>query len=131
LEYIGMMDDEPVEPEKGSLMDVLADRMNKSLVYKPDERDMLLMRHDITFTYDSGQRKERITAIMVDYGIPGGDSSMARTVSLPAAIGTRMLLEGRMQASGVHIPVVPEIYNPVLEELDQMNISFTETRSTV
>jgi saccharopine dehydrogenase (NADP+, L-glutamate forming) len=131
LEYIGMMDDEPVEPEKGSLMDVLADRMNKSLVYKPGERDMLLMRHDITFTYDSGQRKERITAIMVDYGIPGGDSSMARTVSLPAAIGTRMLLEGRMQASGVHIPVVPEIYNPVLEELDQMNISFTETRSTV
>jgi len=77
---------------------------------------------------DGGKRKERITAIMVDYGIPGGDSSMARTVSLPAAIGTRMLLEGKIQLRGVQIPVVADIYDPVLEELERMGIGFTETR---
>ncbi len=79
---------------------------------------MLLMRHDITFAYDNNQRKECITAIMIDYGIPNGDSSMARTVSLPAAIGVRMLLEGRIKLSGVHTPVIAEVYDPVLEELE-------------
>jgi saccharopine dehydrogenase-like NADP-dependent oxidoreductase len=92
---------------------------------------MLIMRHDITFTYQDGKKKECITAVMVDYGIPDGDSSMARTVSLPAAIGVRMLLEDKITQRGVHIPVVPGIYNPVLDELEQMGIAFIETRSTL
>ena len=128
MKFIGLLDDRPVEIERGSLMDMLADRMQKALCYKPGERDMLLMRHDITFEYEGGKRRERITAIMVDYGIPGRDSSMARTVSLPAAIGTRMLLEGKIQLRGVQIPVVADIYDPVLEELEKMGIGFKETR---
>jgi len=91
---------------------------------------MLLMRHDLDFDYEDGAREERITAIMVDYGIPRGDSSMARTVSLPAAIGVRMLLQGKIPQRGVHIPLEPGIYQPVLAELDKLGISFTETRST-
>ena len=131
MEYISLFQDRPIEIASGSLMDLLADRMAKDLDYKPGERDMLLMRHDITFTYPDSQRKECITAIMVDYGIPNGDSSMARTVSLPAAIGVRMLLEGQIQQRGVHTPVVPGIYDPVLAELEQMGISFTETRCSL
>jgi saccharopine dehydrogenase (NADP+, L-glutamate forming) len=128
MKFIGLLGDQPVEIASGSLMDMLADRMQKSLAYKPGERDMLLMRHDITFEYDGGKRKERVTAIMVDYGIPDGDSSMARTVSLPAAIGTRMLLEDKIRLRGVQIPVVADIYDPVLEELEKMGIGFKETR---
>jgi saccharopine dehydrogenase-like NADP-dependent oxidoreductase len=128
MKFIGLLSDRPVEIESGSLMDMLADRMQKALCYQPSERDMLLMRHDITFEYEGGKRRERITAIMVDFGIPDGDSSMARTVSLPAAIGTRMLLEGKIQLRGVHIPVVADIYDPVLEELEKMGIGFKETR---
>jgi len=131
MKFIGLLEETPIVVEHGSLMDVLADRMNKTLVYKTGERDMLLMRHDITFTYDDNSRTERITAVMVDFGIPGGDSSMARTVSLPTAIGVRMLLEGRLTLRGVQIPVVEEIYTDVLAELDQMGISFTETRQSV
>ena len=124
----GLLAAQPIEIESGSLMDMLADRMQKTLAYKPGERDMLLMRHDITFEYDGGQRKERITAIMVDFGIPNGDSSMARTVSLPAAIGTRMLLEDKIRLRGVQIPIVADIYNPVLDELERLGIGFKETR---
>jgi saccharopine dehydrogenase-like NADP-dependent oxidoreductase len=131
MKYIGLLEDRPIDTEQGSLMDIMADRMNKSLTYKSGERDMLLMRHDITFAYDNNQRQECITAVMIDYGIPNGDSSMARTVSLPAAIGVRMLLEDRIKLSGVHTPVIAEVYDPVLEELEQMNICFTESRSTV
>jgi hypothetical protein len=52
---------------------------------------------------------------------------MARTVGLPAAIATRMILEGRIPLTGVQVPVVPEIYEPVLAELERLGISLTET----
>ena len=68
---------------------------------------------------------------MIDFGIPQGDSSMARTVSLPAAIGAHMLLEGRISQRGVQIPIVADIYNPILEELEKLGITFTETKQFV
>ena len=131
MKYIGLLSDEPVGLDKASLLDIMAHRMDKGLAYQAGERDMLVMRHDLTFEFDGGKRRECVTAIMVDYGIPNGDSSMARTVSLPAAIGTRMVLEGQIKLRGVQIPIEPGIYVPIMAELEKLGISFTETRSTV
>jgi len=64
---------------------------------------------------------------MVDFGIPNGDSSMSRLVGLPAAIAARMILQGEICLTGVHTPILPEIYNPVLAELETMGVAFTET----
>jgi hypothetical protein len=64
---------------------------------------------------------------MIDYGIPYGDTSMARTVGLPAATAVRMVLHGEFPGlTGVHVPVIPEIYEPVLAELDELGIGLTE-----
>jgi hypothetical protein len=130
LRYIGMLTDKPIAADKASMLDLMADCMARTLVYKEGERDMLLQRHDLTFTYPE-DRKECVTAIMVDYGIPGGDSSMARTVSLPAAIGARMILEGTITIRGVQIPILPDIYLPILDELETLGIGFEETRAAV
>jgi saccharopine dehydrogenase (NADP+, L-glutamate forming) len=62
----------------------------------------------------------------VDHGIPNGDSSMSRTVSLPAAIAAALILDGRIKTRGVAIPVLPEIYEPVLEELKNLGIECRE-----
>ena len=53
---------------------------------------------------------------------------MSRTVGLPAAIGARLVLEGRIGLTGVHVPVHPEIYGPILEELEALGIRFEEKR---
>jgi hypothetical protein len=37
-----------------------------------------------------------------------------------------MILTGRINATGVLRPVTPNIYNPVLNELEQLNISCKE-----
>jgi len=47
-------------------------------------------------------------------------------VGLPAAIATKLILQGKIDLVGVQVPVVPEIYEPVLEELSQMGVSFVE-----
>jgi saccharopine dehydrogenase (NADP+, L-glutamate forming) len=130
LLYIGMLDDKPILGDRSSMLDLMAERMAKTLAYKEGERDMLLQRHDLTFSYPD-DRRERVTAIMVDYGIPGGDSSMARTVSLPAAIGARMILENKITIRGVQIPIIPDVYEPVLDELETLGIGFEETREKI
>jgi saccharopine dehydrogenase (NADP+, L-glutamate forming) len=52
---------------------------------------------------------------------------MAKTVGLPLGIAAKLILQGRLSLTGLHIPILPEIYEPVLEELKLHGISFEET----
>lgn len=124
LEWLGLLDPEPV-PQKTTLLDVLADRMLERMPYREDERDMVILVHKFRVDYDG--REEVISATLIDFGDPHGDTAMARTVGLPAAVGARMILEGDIDVSGVHIPVLPEIYHPILDELERLGISFEES----
>lgn len=81
---------------------------------------MLLMKHTFVAEYPGG-KKEKITCTLIDYGIPNGDSSMARTVSLPVAIAIRLVLEGKFTATGLQIPIVKDLYEPILNELEALN----------
>jgi saccharopine dehydrogenase (NADP+, L-glutamate forming) len=87
---------------------------------------MVALQHLIRVVYPDGSREE-IHARLVQTGEPWGDSAMARTVSLPAGIATRLILDQGVMAQGVNIPVLREIYEPVLEELEERGISMKET----
>jgi saccharopine dehydrogenase (NADP+, L-glutamate forming) len=127
MEWLGLFGDTPVAADAKSPIDVLAALMNEKLVYADGECDLCVMQHEFEAEYPDGRREETISTL-IDTGIPGGDSSMARTVSLPAAIGAKMILEGKITDRGVFIPVAPSIYEPVLEELaSDVNVIFRET----
>ncbi len=125
LAWLGLFSDEPLPEGREAPIDILAARMESMMAYKPGERDMLVMQHEFVAEYPD--RKEAITATMIDFGIPHGDTSMSRTVGLPAAIAVRMILHGEFSGlTGVHVPVIPEIYEPVLAELTELGISLAE-----
>ncbi len=130
LEWLGLLSDEPLPVQKGSALDIVAARMVEKLQYREGERDMIVLQHEFIASYPDGKR-ERIISTLVDFGIPGGDSSMARTVGLPAAIGTKLILEEKIKERGVHIPVLPEIYIPILGELKELGIAFKEKIETL
>ena len=69
---------------------------------------------------------KQMNCTLIDFGIPDGDTAMARTVGTPAAVGARMILEGKIDLTGVHIPVRPEIYEPILNELERQGIAIEE-----
>lgn len=127
LEWLGLFSEEPLPLQKGSALDIMGACMTSKLSLAEGERDMIILQHEFIAVYP-GNSKEKIISTLVDYGIPQGDTSMARTVGLPAAIGARMILEGKIRETGVHIPVLPDIYAPILEELKNLNIAFKETR---
>jgi saccharopine dehydrogenase (NADP+, L-glutamate forming) len=140
LTWLGLLSDDPLPAGKAAPIDILTARMLEKMSYAPGERDLLILRHEFLAEYadpsasfaqhpfGTGRgRAERITSTLVDFGIPGGDSSMARTVGLPAAISVKVILTGKISLTGVQIPVVPEIYEPVLDELEAQGIRFVET----
>ena len=130
LEWLGLFSEEKLPIGTASSFDMFALMLQEKLVYSENEIDLLVQHHEFIADYPDG-RKEKITSTMVDTGIRGGDSSMARTVSLPVAIATKMILNGGINLTGVHIPVLPEIYEPVLNELEAMNISLVERKRII
>ena len=130
LHWLGMFSEREIGAERISPLDALGNLMFEKLAFADGERDMLVLHHEFRAEYPDG-RRERILSQMVDFGIPGGDSSMSRTVSLPAAIGVRRILEGEITARGVLRPVAAEVYEPVLEELEELGIECRETVETL
>ena len=130
FEWLGLFSDEALPIEKGGAIDVLTATMLDKMSYEDGERDMLVLYHNFIAEYADG-KKEEITSTMIDYGIPNGDSSMSRTVSLPVAIGVRMILEGKFTKPGVWVPVVPELYNPILDELETLDIKCVENSKEI
>ncbi|MDP7491645.1 MAG: saccharopine dehydrogenase C-terminal domain-containing protein [Candidatus Undinarchaeales archaeon] len=126
LSWLGILGDVIVPEGAETPLDALCALMVGRLAYSEGERDMVIMRHEIEVEHEG--TCERVVATLVQHGGPGGDTAIARTVGLPAAIGVRLLLEGRLDLKGVHIPVTPEVYVPVLAELDGLGIRFTEHR---
>ena len=123
--WLGLFSDDPIPEGATTPIDIMTAQMQAKMAYQPGERDMIVMQHEFVAEYPD--RSEAITATMIDYGIPHGDTSMARTVGLPAAIAVRMVLHGEFPGlTGVHVPVIPEIYEPVLAELDELGIGLTE-----
>jgi saccharopine dehydrogenase (NADP+, L-glutamate forming) len=124
-EWLGLLSEDPISLATGSALDVLERLMLDKLRYAEEERDMIVLRHEFRYAAADG-RERTVVSTLIDYGAPGGDSSMARTVGLPAAAGARLVLEGRIARKGVCIPIHPEIYGPILRELESRGIVFQE-----
>ena len=128
LEWLGMFSNEILTGlGTVSVFEMFAHILKEKLIYNDGEVDLLLQHHEFQAAYPDG-RAEKILSTLVDTGTPGGDSSMSKTVGLPAAISARLIAEDKIDLRGVCIPVHSQIYTPVLAELSALNIKFVERR---
>jgi len=126
MEWLELFSEEKISADLKTPLDVLCHQMQSKMGYAPGERDMLVMNHTFLAEFEDGT-KEKITSTMLDYGIKNGDTSMSRTVSLPLAIAVRLVLQGKFTTPGLTIPIIPELYNPILNELEEnFNVKFVE-----
>jgi len=91
---------------------------------KEDDKDMIVMLHK--FGYELDGEKKQIESSVVVIGEDQTYTAMAKTVGLPVAIATIKILNGTITKPGVQIPITKEVYEPILEELAQNGIHFTE-----
>lgn len=91
----------------------------------PDDKDMIIMQHEIEYELDG--KMKHVTSSMVMKGKDSEDTSMSRLVGLPLGIFVKLIIEGKITTTGVNIPVMEEVYNPVLAELEEYGVVFNET----
>jgi saccharopine dehydrogenase-like NADP-dependent oxidoreductase len=125
LDFLGFFSDKEMGRALSSAYEVTSDLMIKYMMMRADERDISVMQHNFIAKYkDEG--REMIVSRLLDFGIPNGDTSIARTVALPAALAVELLAKGS-DIVGVHRPVIPQIYNPILDGLALLGIKMQET----
>ena len=129
LEWAGFLSDRALPATAGSPLDLFVSRLAALMHYQPGERDMAMLQYQFDARFPDEHREE-IRGGIVLCGDAWGDTAMSRLVSLPAAIAARLILEGKIRAEGAVLPTSPEIYRPVLDELEELGITVTERRTT-
>ena len=88
------------------------------------EKDMIVMQHQFEYVQNGEQKK--LNSSLLVFGDDPRYTSMAKTVGLPVAIATKLILSGAIKSTGVKIPTTKNIYVPVLKELEENGINFVE-----
>ena len=110
--------------EKMTLAQVVESLLVKKWNFEEKDRDMIVMQHD--FEYQKNNRLLNKKSTLVVYG-DENFSAMSKTVGLPLAIATKLILENKINYYGVKIPDISMIYEPILKELEDYKINFNES----
>jgi saccharopine dehydrogenase (NADP+, L-glutamate forming) len=90
----------------------LVKHLEKYLNLGEGETDLIAMQH--IFVIEKDGQKTRRKSSLIKEGVKNGYSAMCVTVGTPTAIGTQLILDGKISERGVLRPVYPDIYNPTL-----------------
>jgi saccharopine dehydrogenase-like NADP-dependent oxidoreductase len=124
LEWLDILSDEKITLPNATPAEILQFVLERKWKLKPEEKDIIVMQHE--FEYElNGETKHLVTSLIVR-GEDNIHTAMAKTVGLPIAVAAKLLLEGQIKERGVQIPVHPDIYEPVLDELENLGITFRE-----
>lgn len=152
LEWLGLLQCDR-RPTGQTIIDSFCQVLEQKLGYGEHERDMVLMRHDITVMFPPHHHDphlhhhqppplEHHTSSLLVFGNEK-DSAMALTVGTTTALATELVLQEtrrRMQSGkggndgksiikerGVLTPLKPEIYLPLLDGLKTQGMEFQES----
>lgn len=106
-----------------ALQKILMDKWSLS----EDDKDMIVMYHK--FGYELNGEKKQIDSTMVHIGEDQSKTAMAKTVGLPVAMATIMILNGEIKTPGVQLPIRKEVYGPLLSKLEEYGIKFEENET--
>jgi len=143
LEFLGLFDDRAVPSQARSSADILQYLLETKLAMRPSDKDMIVMQHEIKYRMPDdlpdvdpeaatgGRRLREVHSTLIVQGEDNLQTAMAKTVGLPLGIAARLVLEGKIRLTGLHIPILPEIYIPVLRELEEQGVRFAKSFSAV
>lgn len=124
LDYLELFDNKKIKLAEGSPAQLLQDLLEEKWKLQHGDKDMIVMQH--LFEYTLNGKSHKLTSSLVVIGDDEEHTAMAKTVGLPLAITVKNFLTGKFKLSGVQIPIVKEIYEPMLLELEELGIIFTE-----
>lgn len=122
--YLNLYSNEIIGKGWLTAAEILQHCAENRLMLSPEDHDMIIMMHEIS--YEENRIKKKITSSLVVKGENSLETAMAKTVGLPLGIAAILVLKDEIKLRGLHIPILPEIYEPVLKKLESEGIMFKE-----
>jgi saccharopine dehydrogenase (NADP+, L-glutamate forming) len=124
LQWLGLFESNPLPITDGTPAQLLQAILEVHWSLQPADRDLIVMQHQFDIQTQVGIKK--VISSLVEEGQDGVYTAMAKTVGLPLAIAVDLFLKGEISLRGLQLPVVPELYLPILEALEKEGIRFEE-----
>ena len=124
FEFLGLHDETLINKGSCSAAAILQFILESKWLLQPGDKDMVVMLHEIGYTLND--EKQKAVSTLVVKGEDHLRTAMAKTVGLPLGIAATLLLEGKIKETGLHIPIMSGIYEPVLKALECYGIIFHE-----
>jgi saccharopine dehydrogenase-like NADP-dependent oxidoreductase len=127
LRWLGIFKDTEIGLKEATPAQILQHILLDKWVLDEEDKDMIAMQHRFVAKIDGAEKQ--IYSSMVIEGSDQVHTAMSKTVGYPVAIATKLILTGKLKAKGVKIPIDKCIYEPVLQELEGLGITFIEEES--
>jgi len=124
IAWLSAFSENKVGMENASPAQILQAICEKKWTLGSEDKDMIVMQHQFEYVQNGEQKK--LNSSLLVFGDDPRYTSMAKTVGLPVAIATKLILSGAIKSTGVKIPTTKDIYVPVLKELEENGINFVE-----
>lgn len=125
LEWLGLFRKKKVKLPNATPALILEHLLLDKWKLKKGDKDMIIMKHE--FEYELEGKKHLLSSHLVLKGENEIDTAMSRLVGLPMGIFVKLVMNGKIVSKGVNIPVMKEVYDPVLEELKAFGVEFKES----
>ena len=107
---------------------ILQKILESSWTLEEEDKDMIVMQH--LLGYEMKGEKKQIESSLIVKGENQNYTAMAKTVGLPVAIAALKILQGEIKTPGVQLPISKEIYEPILKELKEYGVQFSEKNTS-
>ena len=126
LKAINLFNDKKkIISDNGTPAEILEEILRDAWKLDKNDRDMIIMYHE--FKYKNAKKIKKTTSTMVCIGENKEFTAMSKTVGLPLAIASILILNNQIKVKGIIRPIHQQIYDPILEKLDRFNINFKES----
>lgn len=125
LHYLEVFSNKVIGLNSATPAQILQKILEDKWQLKEGERDMIVMQHKFEYEKLNGELATKISSLVVE-GETKEITAMAKTVGTPLAIAVKLVANGEIHIPGISVPVVPELYNPILDELADLGIVFKE-----
>lgn len=123
--WTGLTSEELIPLESGSPAQILQNLLERKWILEKADRDLVVMQHQIVYKQNGSLR--RIDSSLSIEGVNPISTAMSKTVGLPLAIAVKQLIDHGSKKKGIVLPIYPELYNPILDELEHHGIVFQES----
>lgn len=129
LEWLGLFRKKKIGIPNASPATIVENLLREKWRLQKGEKDLVVMQHE--FEYAIGKEKKIHKSTLLMKGENEVDTAMSKLVGLPIGIFVKLVMTGKISSTGVNIPVMKEVYEPVLEELKENGVEFKEYEVTV